>query len=64
MKRVERMPRVCDAVKVKGGYFEESNIYRIYFDLFNLSSALDNIPLKRQHAKFKNIFLKYVNFTH
>uniref|UniRef100_A0AAZ3RL32 Uncharacterized protein n=1 Tax=Oncorhynchus tshawytscha TaxID=74940 RepID=A0AAZ3RL32_ONCTS len=33
MKLVERIPRVCKAViKVKAGYFEES---QIYFDLFN-----------------------------
>jgi hypothetical protein len=24
---VERMPRMCKAVKAKGGYFEESKIY-------------------------------------
>jgi hypothetical protein len=27
MKLVKRMPRVCKAVKAKGGYFEESEIY-------------------------------------
>ena len=32
VKLVERMPRVCKAVKAKGGYLEE---YKIYFDLFN-----------------------------
>ena len=32
VKLVEKMPRVCEAVKAKGGYFEE---YKIYFDLFN-----------------------------
>jgi hypothetical protein len=32
MKLVERMPRVCKAVKAKGGFFEES---QIYLDLFN-----------------------------
>jgi hypothetical protein len=26
MKLVERMPRVCKAVKAKGGYFEEFQI--------------------------------------
>jgi hypothetical protein len=30
MKMVEIMPRVCKALKTKGGYFEES---QIYFDL-------------------------------
>ena len=32
MKLVERMLRVCKAVKAKGGYLEES---QISFDLFN-----------------------------
>ena len=32
MKLVERMPRLCKAVKAKGGYFEES---KIYLDMFN-----------------------------
>jgi hypothetical protein len=32
VKLVERMPRMCKAVKTKGGYFEDS---QIYFDLFN-----------------------------
>jgi hypothetical protein len=35
MKLVERMPRGCKPVKAKGGYFEESEIYKIYFALFN-----------------------------
>ena len=30
VKLVERMPRVCKAVKAKGGYFEE---FKIFFDL-------------------------------
>jgi hypothetical protein len=33
VKLVERMPRVCKAVKAKDGFFEE---YNIYFDLFNI----------------------------
>ena len=36
VKLVERMLSVCKAViKAKGGYFEESQIWNIYFDLFN-----------------------------
>jgi hypothetical protein len=27
VKLVERMPRVCKAVKAKGGYFNESKMY-------------------------------------
>ena len=34
VKPVKRMPRVCKAVKAKGGYFEESQIKNI-FGLFN-----------------------------
>jgi hypothetical protein len=35
MKLVERMPRVCKAViKARGSYFEESQISKVYFDLF------------------------------
>jgi hypothetical protein len=30
MKLVERMPRVCTAVKAKGGYFEESKIQNVF----------------------------------
>jgi hypothetical protein len=30
MKLVERMPRVCKAVKAKVGFFEESQIYNIF----------------------------------
>ena len=30
MKLVERMPRVCKAVKTKGSYFEESKISNIF----------------------------------
>jgi hypothetical protein len=30
MKLVERMPRVCKAIKAKGGWFEESQIQNIF----------------------------------
>jgi hypothetical protein len=37
VKLIERMPRVCKAVKAKGGSLEES---QIYFDMFNKKNSV------------------------
>ena len=56
MKLVERMPRVCKAVnKAKGGYFEESHIKNIYFDLFNTFVGYYMIPYVLFHSLMSSL---------
>ena len=53
MKLVERMPRVCKAIKANGGYFEESTTYykMCYFIVLMSSLLFYNVESSKKKEK-------------